>query len=74
MTKQEINDKAEGGKENLETVQESIEEAAGKVAHTTNVDRDNAVAQTLGNVRIREEAGAGCTKVIKRKVLKENKQ
>ena len=53
-----MNDKAEGEKENLETIQKSIEEAAGKVAHTTNIDRDNAVAQTLGNVRIREEAGA----------------
>ena len=57
-------------KKNLETILKSIAQAAGKVAHTTNIDRDKAVKHTPRNVRMREEAVAGCTKVIKRKVLK----
>ena len=69
-----MNDKAEGQKENLETILKSIAQAAGNVAHTTNIDRDKTVKQTPRNVRIREEAAAGCTKVIQRKVLKNNKQ
>ena len=43
---------------------------AGKVAHITKNDRDQALKKTPENVRIREEAAARCTKVIKRRVLK----
>ena len=59
-----MNKKGEGQDEDLDTIQTIIEEAAGKVAHTTKVDRDKAVTQTPESVRIREEAAARCTKVI----------
>ena len=41
---------------------------------TKKSDRDNAVKETPENVRIREEAAARCTKVIKRRVLKESQK
>ena len=37
---------------------------------TEQKNRDKAVKETPQNVRIREEAAARCTKVIKRRVLK----
>ena len=42
----------------------------GAVFVSTKNDRDKALKQTPDNVRIREEAAARCTKVIKRRVLK----
>ena len=36
-----MNKENEGHEENLETIQKSTEEAAGSVALTTNIDRDN---------------------------------
>ena len=62
-----MNEQGEGQEGNLETKQNLVEETAGEVAHTTNFDRDKAVKQTPKNVRIREEAAAMCTKVMKRK-------
>ena len=62
--------KAKARKKTQKQYKKSIEEAAGKMAHTTKIDRDKAVKQTLGNARIREEAAARCTKVIKRRVFK----
>ena len=49
-------------KEDLETIQKSIEEAAKKVAHTTKSDREKEVRRTLDVVRIRGEVAAKCTK------------
>ena len=76
--------KDENQEENLETIQRSIEEAAGKVAYSAKNDRDKALKQTpenvtkkkkgKNNVRILEEAAARCTKVIKRRVLKKKKK
>ena len=40
------------------------------MAHTTKVDGDDAVKQTPESVRIREDAAARCTKVIKRRELR----
>ena len=54
----------EGKEENLGTIQKGIEEAAGKVP------RDKMVKRTPVSVRIREEAAARCTQVVKRIVLK----
>ena len=51
--------------ENLGTLQKDIEENAGKVAHGTKKLKRNFVKRTPENVRIREEAAARCTKVIK---------
>ena len=53
-----IRRKDEKHEENLETQQKDIEEAAGKVAHSTKNDRDKALNRTRENVRIREEQGA----------------
>ena len=55
-------------------MQKIIEEAAGKVAHSTKSDRDKAVKQTPGNVIIREEAAARCTTVTKKKGAQKNKR
>ena len=56
--------------ENLGTLQKDIEDAAGKVAHSTKKRKRNFVKRTPENVRIRAEAAARCTKVIKRRALK----
>ena len=55
--------------ENLETKQKAVEDAAGKVAQQHRNERKIA-KRTPDNVRIREEAAARCTTVIKRKALK----
>ena len=39
-------EKHEGCKENLETIQKIIDQAAKKVAHTTKPDSDKAVKRT----------------------------
>ena len=49
---------------------QKIEVAAGEVANCTETERENITRQTTENVRIREEAAAKCTKVIKKRVLK----
>ena len=41
-----------------------------KVAHTTKFDRDKEVMRTPGEVRMREEAAARCTKLINKRVLR----
>ena len=56
--------------EKLATIQKDMEEAAGKVACSTKYDSDNAMKETPQKARIREEAAARCTKVIKKGVLK----
>ena len=66
--------KDEGQEEHLETIQKSIEEAAGKVAHSTKKTTETkSVKQTPGNVRIREEAAAKCTQVVKTEECLRNK-
>ena len=55
--------------ENWETIQKVLEDAAGKVAHSTKNERQ-IVKRTLENVRTRAEAAARCTEVIKRGVFK----
>ena len=69
FTKPVMTNKEEDQKEDLETTQESIEEAAKQVTHTTKSERDE-VRRTPEKVRIREEAAARCTKVIKRRVFR----
>ena len=43
------------------------------MAHTTKSDGDKEAVRTLEKVRIREEAAARCTKVIKIKGIQESK-
>ena len=62
--------KDEKQEENLETIQKDVEEVAGKVAHSTKIDRDKALKPTPESVRMREEAGVRCTQVMERRVLK----
>ena len=56
----------ENQKEDL-AIQKNIEEAAKKAAHTEKTDRDKEVRRTPEEVRMREEAAARCTKIIKRR-------
>ena len=44
------------------------------MAHTTKSDGDKEAGRTLEKVRIREEAAARCTKVIKIRVFRNQKQ
>ena len=46
--------------EYLSTVQKNIENAAEKIQHRTNAQKDKEVMRTPENVRLREEAAAGC--------------
>ena len=62
--------KAKDRNKTLKLNKKSIEEAVGKVAHTTKSIETRQRNRRLENVRIREEAAARCTKVIKRRVLK----
>ena len=65
-----MNRKGEDQKEDLETIQKSILEAATKVAHTTKSDREKEVRRTPEKVKEREGAAARCTQAIKKKVLR----
>ena len=62
--------KGHGVDENLTTLQKTIEFALGNVAHCTKAERESSLQRTPDDVRMREEAAARCTKVIKREVLK----
>ena len=55
--------------EHLTAIQKNV--AAGEVAHCTKAERENILQRTPDDVRTRENAAARCTKVIKRRVLKE---
>ena len=48
----------------METTQRVLEDAAGKVAHSTKNERETMVKRTPETVRIREEAAARCAKVV----------
>ena len=61
-----MNHKGEDQREDLETVQNSIEEAGKKVAHTHEV-LEKEVRRTPEKIRMREGAGARCTQAIKRR-------
>ena len=57
-------------KEHLSTAQEKIENAAKKIQHRTNAQKEEVMMRTQENVRLREEAAARCTAKIKRSVLR----
>ena len=57
--------------EDLADIQKTIEDAAGKVAHHTEAEREKMIQNTPENVRLREEAAARCTKKIERRVFKQ---
>ena len=60
--------------ENPSTVQKNIENAAKKIEHRTNAQKDKEMMRSPENVRLREEAAARCTAKIKRRVLGQESQ
>ena len=56
--------------EDLFIVQKNIENAAKKIRHRTNAQKEKGIMSTPENGRLREEAAARCTRKIKRRVLR----
>ena len=54
--------------DDLDKIQNSIENAAKKIAHTTKAERQKEVTRIPEPVLLREEAAARCTRPIERKI------
>ena len=65
--------KREDQKEDLETIQKSIEEAAKKVEHTTKSEREKEAKRTQRKSELEKRRQQGCVKVIRRMVLKKTR-
>ena len=70
LFKREVMENERDTEADLCTAQKNIENAAKKIQHRTNAQKEKELMRTPENVRLREEAAARFTAQMKRKVLR----